>query len=174
MSELPIRCFSKIALHERLIFNSPFISENRIPFQPPTSSQPLRFSHHLSLSSPSSLSSPFNPNKRILQVPISLLPLKDDQARRRIKALAGSRWTIDTDGLDWVSGEKVTANGREEEKDGFIKMSEESFPTGRMNRKWLSDVLDKLVKEANVGNLFFSFQSSLTSLFVFEGISTVY
>jgi hypothetical protein len=38
-------------------------------------------------------------------------------------------------------------------KHGYIKISSEDFPSPDMNLKWAMDVLNKLVKEANVRNL---------------------
>lgn len=49
-----------------------------------------------------------------------------------------------------MEGSQAETKEVAEEEHGEFKMSEESFPDGRMNRKWLSDVLDKLVEEANV------------------------
>lgn len=50
------------------------------------------------------------------------------------------------------------------ERDGTFKMSEESFPDGKMNRKWLSDVLSKLVLESNNPTEEILSQSSLLPL----------
>lgn len=37
-------------------------------------------------------------------------------------------------------------------KHGYIKISSEDFPSPDMNLKWAMDVLNKLVKEANVSH----------------------
>ena len=81
--------------------------------------------------------------KRVIVAPVDLLPLNGEQAIHKIKLLAGPRWTPNppTDG-------GVGLN--EEWKNGFIKISCESFPRPSMNLSWASDTLDKLVEVANV------------------------
>ena len=81
--------------------------------------------------------------KRVIVVPVDQLPLNGEQAIHKIKLLAGPRWTPNPPTDSGV--------GRNEEwKNGFIKISCESFPKAAMNLKWASDTLDKLVEEANV------------------------
>ena len=81
--------------------------------------------------------------KRVIVVPVDQLPLNGEQAIHKIKLLAGPRWTPNPPTDSGV--------GRNEEwKNGFIKISCESFPKATMNLKWVSDTLDKLVDEANV------------------------
>ncbi|KAK4705347.1 small subunit ribosomal protein S35, partial [Phenoliferia sp. Uapishka_3] len=59
--------------------------------------------------------------------PVSRLPLSSDAARHKFKLIAGPRWDSDKD---------------------EVKIACELFPTDRMNEKWCSDVLDKMIKEA--------------------------
>ncbi|KAI0053344.1 hypothetical protein FA95DRAFT_1481854 [Auriscalpium vulgare] len=80
--------------------------------------------------------------KRVLTVPLSRLPLKDEHAFHKARLLAGPRWTP-TPPKD--SGLKA----EEGEGKGFIKISCEDFPEPAMNLKWASDTLDRLVAEAN-------------------------
>lgn len=130
------------------------VAEQRKPFQPPTSSQFLRFSSFISLTSADIFQDPSlaQMQKRSLQVPIDRLPLKDADAIHRFKLLAGPRWVPPQEELEpkipAASGAIVKQS--DAPAHGWFKMSEESFPDGRMNRKWLSDVLEKVVAEANV------------------------
>lgn len=77
-------------------------------------------------------------------VPVAKLPLNGQQARHAIKLLAGPRWT--------PMAPAGSGIGRHEGSDeqGFIKISCEDYPEPGMNLKWISDVLDRLIKEANV------------------------
>ena len=82
--------------------------------------------------------------KRVIVVPVAHLPLKDDAARHSLKLIAGTRWMPipprDSGiGSDEPGGEH-----------GYIKISREDFPRPAMNLKWASDVLDRLIEEANV------------------------
>ena len=81
--------------------------------------------------------------KRIIVVPVDQLPLNGEQAIHKIKLLAGPRWTPNP-----PTDAGVGLN--EEWKNGFIKISCESFPRPSMNLSWASDALDKLVEVANV------------------------
>ena len=75
--------------------------------------------------------------------PVSRLPLKDDDARRRFKLLAGVRWSPEPPKDGGVSP-------NEADEWGWFKLSCEDFPKPAMNLKWASDTLDRLVFEANV------------------------
>lgn len=82
--------------------------------------------------------------KRTIVVPVSRLPLKSEAAIHNCKLLAGSRWTP-TPPLDSGVGESESGS-----EHGYIKISCEDYPQPGMNLKWASDVLDRLVSEANV------------------------
>ena len=87
--------------------------------------------------------------KRVIVAPVDQLPLNGEQAIHKIKLLAGSRWTPNA-----PTDAGVGLN--EESKNGFIKISCESFPRASMNLSWASDTLDKLVEVANVSIYFIS------------------
>ena len=75
---------------------------------------------------------------------MSDLPLKGAQERHTFKLLAGPRWSPIPPTDAGISPEESQS------EDGFIKISCEDFPQPGMNLKWISDVLDRLVLEANV------------------------
>jgi small subunit ribosomal protein S35 len=112
----------------------------RKPFIPPTSTTPLVIrsvnfggeQHPLTA-------------KRTVVVPIAHLPLRNEVAIHRAKLLAGVRWTPDPPRDSGISTDENAS------KHGFIKISCEDFPRANMNLKWISDTVDKLVREANVG-----------------------
>lgn len=89
--------------------------------------------------------------KRTVVVAIGQLPLKNVDAVHKFKVLAGVRWTPDPP-KDGGVGPRET--GREH---GFIKISCEDFPQPAQNLKWISDVIDKLIAEANVSAMFCQF-----------------
>ncbi|ORY72249.1 mitochondrial ribosomal subunit protein-domain-containing protein [Leucosporidium creatinivorum] len=62
-----------------------------------------------------------------IEVSVAKLPLSTDAARHKFKLLAGPRWNSQTDEL---------------------KIACEMYPSAKMNEKWCSDTLDKLIKEA--------------------------
>ena len=84
--------------------------------------------------------------KRVIVVAVSKLPLHSPQAIHKLKLLAGPRWS-DRPPRD-------AGIGLEEDKrvgeHGYIKISCEDFPKPAMNLKWGSDILDNMLKEANV------------------------
>jgi small subunit ribosomal protein S35 len=82
--------------------------------------------------------------KRVVVAPVAHLPLQNDVARHNFKLIAGVRWTQEPPP---DSGVGVGEQGGEH---GYIKISCEDFPRSAMNLKWASDVLDRLIKEANV------------------------
>lgn len=70
-------------------------------------------------------------------------------ARRKLLLLAGVRWDpmgeeINYEDLRLLEKEAI------EKGLGMIKISSERFPEERMNLKWCSDTIDKLIEEANV------------------------
>ncbi|PAV22397.1 mitochondrial ribosomal small subunit component [Pyrrhoderma noxium] len=81
--------------------------------------------------------------KRTVVVAVSDLPLKGAQERHTFKLLAGPRWSPTPPTDAGISPEESQS------EDGFIKISCEDFPQPGMNLKWISDVLDRLVLEAN-------------------------
>ncbi|BGP13928.1 hypothetical protein JCM10213_002572 [Rhodosporidiobolus nylandii] len=70
--------------------------------------------------------------KVTVRVPVSALPLKTPEQRHKFKLLAGARWTPPLDG----------------EGEGSVKIACELFPSERMNEKWCSDTLEKMIAEA--------------------------
>lgn len=76
--------------------------------------------------------------------PVSSLPLKDAAAVRRLQVLAGPRWTPGFPGRAEASLEGSA------DQLGYVKISEDRYPAGRMNRKSVSDMLERLVAAANV------------------------
>lgn len=82
--------------------------------------------------------------KRVLVVPLSHLALKNEHAIHKAKLVAGVRWSPEP---PRDSGVGDSEEGREH---GYIKIACEDFPEAEMNLKWASDVLDRLVEEANV------------------------
>ena len=115
------------------------ISEFREPFVPPPTDRPIvvRSIDYGGEEHPAT-------TKRSVVVAVSRLPLKDAKARHVLKLLAGPRWSP-TPPRDAGIGPNEA-----HEYDGYIKISCEDFPQPGMNLKWISDVLDKMVEEANV------------------------
>jgi small subunit ribosomal protein S35 len=136
---LMLRQRRKILYHLRLIEHEmPKLVSFRKPFIPPTSSTPLivRSISYGGEEHPATV-------KRVVVAPVAYLPLKDDVARHNLKIIAGVRWTP-TPPVD--SGVGAGEQGGEH---GYVKISCEDFPRPAMNLKWASDVLDRLVQEAN-------------------------
>ncbi|GAA5900357.1 mitochondrial 37S ribosomal protein mS35 RSM24 [Sporobolomyces salmoneus] len=99
----------------------------RQPFFPPNASThfiQVRHQHYQGESHPAS-------RKISIIVPLSSLSLTPSQLHK-FKLLAGPRFTPSTDG----PGE------------GTFKLSCELYPSEKMNEKWCSDTLDKLLSEA--------------------------
>ena len=118
------------------------------PFQAPNPS-----THYLRVTSFLNTSDPTDPlsSKKLLRVPVSRLPLAGPENVNRFKLLAGTRW-IPPKGTraDGTLAEEAKKQLSEDDVEGWFEMSEEGWKEGRMNRKWLSDVLDGLVRESNV------------------------
>ncbi|GAA5931309.1 mitochondrial 37S ribosomal protein mS35 RSM24 [Sporobolomyces koalae] len=104
----------------------------RQPFQPPPSSThfvQVRHQHYQGESHPAS-------RKVTISVPVSQLELASNPKQlHKFKLLAGPRFTPSLS----------TQHG---DREGTFKLSCELFPSERMNEKWCSDTLDKLVAEA--------------------------
>lgn len=111
----------------------------RKPFVPPTKDTPLvvRSISYGGEEHPATV-------KRVVVAPVAHLPLKDDAARHNLKLIAGSRWTPSP------PRDSGIAAGGEGAEHGYVKVSCEDFPRPAMNLKWASDLLDRLVVEANV------------------------
>lgn len=84
--------------------------------------------------------------KRTIVTPVSRLPLKNEAAIHKFKLLAGVRWSIEPPKDGGIGLSEMEACGEH----GYFKISCEDFPQSAMNLKWASDVIDRLVAEANV------------------------
>ncbi|KAM0792276.1 hypothetical protein ACM66B_004967 [Microbotryomycetes sp. NB124-2] len=91
-------------------------------FEPPTKRQmiKLRRQHYQGEDHPAA-------RKVNITFTVAQLPLSSDKARHKFKLLAGPRWNSLTD---------------------EVKIACELFPTDKMNEKWCSDTLDKMIAEA--------------------------
>jgi small subunit ribosomal protein S35 len=97
--------------------------EHAKPFVPPTDSQILRFKTHNYMGEPHPVES-----KCVLNVKVDLLGL-NDQERHKLLVLSGPRYNPES---------------------GELTLSSEKFPYVNQNKKYLSDLLDKLIAEAKV------------------------
>ena len=91
--------------------------------------------------------------RRTALFPVAGLPLSGPEAIHRAKIIAGPRWTPGQPGLQELEeqGNKGFNAGPEDiGREGWIKIAEHRFPSGRMNRKSISDIIDRLVEAANV------------------------
>jgi small subunit ribosomal protein S35 len=82
--------------------------------------------------------------KRVLVAPISMLPLNGPKAIHTFKIIAGVHWTIDP------PKDSGLGKGEPVDEHGYIKISSENFPEPNQNLKWVNDVLDRMICEANV------------------------
>lgn len=82
--------------------------------------------------------------KRVVVVPVSRLAFERPEARHTFKLLAGQRWSLSPPRDSGLSPTEIN------DPEGYIKIACEDFPQPGMNLKWISDVLDRLVQEANV------------------------
>ncbi|KAK4053775.1 37S ribosomal protein S24, mitochondrial [Microbotryomycetes sp. JL201] len=91
-------------------------------FEPPSKRQMIRLrrQHYQGEQHPAS-------RKVDITVSVADLPLSSDNARHKFKLIAGPRWNSLTD---------------------EVKIACEQFPTDKMNEKWCSDTLDKMLAEA--------------------------
>ena len=95
--------------------------------------------------------------KRVIIVAVSKLPLHSPQAIHKLKLLAGPRWSDRPprdSGVGLEEDEKIGQHG-------YIKISCDDFPEPAMNVKWGCDILDGLLKEANVCPVTMSINLSL-------------
>ncbi|GAB5589673.1 37S ribosomal protein S24 [Umbelopsis nana] len=102
-------------------YEIPKLSEHAKPFVPPTDSQILRFKTHNYMGEPHPVES-----KCVLNVKVDLLGL-NDQERHKLLVLSGPRYNPES---------------------GELTLSSEKFPYVNQNKKYLSDLLDKLIAEA--------------------------
>lgn len=95
------------------------------------------------------LSDPESPlqQKAVVIAPVSALPLEGADALRRFKVLAGPRWTP-----GWPGRMELEQAAEGVGAEGYVKISEETYATMRMNRKSASDMLERLVAAANDAN----------------------
>jgi len=136
---LMLRQQRQILYHLRLIEHEmPKLVLFRKPFIPPTDLTPLivRSISYGGEEHPATV-------KRVIVTPVAHLPLKDDLARHNLKLIAGVRWTPTPPSDSGVGA------GEQGGEHGYVKISCEDFPRPAMNLKWASDVLDRLVQEAN-------------------------
>ncbi|GAA6051174.1 hypothetical protein JCM3770_002574 [Rhodotorula araucariae] len=111
----------------------------RQPFTPPSPSAVVRVRHQHYQGEPHPAS-----RKVTITAPVAALPLATPAARHKFKLLAGARWTPPL----------VAGNAADAADHGEVKLSCEMFPSERMNEKWCSDTLDKLLAEAATGDSF--------------------
>jgi len=114
---------------------------------PPT--KPIRVSQTIDLMWPEHRIN----HRRSAIIPVAALPLKDADAIKRCKLIAGPRWTPGRPGVDETAYQTNRGfNGGAEDigKEGWLKMTGEKLDNGRMNRKMISDNLDRLIQAANV------------------------
>ncbi|KAH8552942.1 mitochondrial ribosomal subunit protein-domain-containing protein [Umbelopsis sp. PMI_123] len=102
-------------------YEIPKLSEHAKPFVPPNSSQILRFKTQNYMGEPHPVES-----KCVLNVKVDLLGLTD-QERHKLLVLSGPRYNPET---------------------GELTLSSEKFPYVKQNKKYLSDLLDKLIVES--------------------------
>ncbi|KAJ9109770.1 hypothetical protein QFC19_002000 [Naganishia cerealis] len=123
------------------------LEQQRKPFQPPSKDRCLRFSTTIDLTLSPNVSprQTAHTHKSVVNLPISRLPLNDAAAIHRFKLLAGPRWIPPKDA---VLQQKSQAEGQVDEH-GSFKMSQDSFGDVRLNRQWLMDTIQRLIKEAN-------------------------
>ncbi|GAA5996332.1 mitochondrial 37S ribosomal protein mS35 RSM24 [Rhodotorula paludigena] len=107
----------------------------RQPFVPPSPSAVVQVRHQHYQGEPHPAS-----RKVTLSVPVSALPLRTPQQTHKLKLLAGARWTPP------LPGAGTRQQGKKDE--GTLKIACELFPSERMNEKWCSDTLDKLLAAA--------------------------
>lgn len=121
-------------------------------YKPPLKESILRFRSHHYQGEP-------HPSTRKSVVTLNVKDLYDSgrlhdtiAARRKLLLLAGVRW-------DPMGEEIYTENTEDLERQaleeglGRIRISCERYPEERMNLKWCSDTIDKLIEEANVSGL---------------------
>ncbi|KAE9408188.1 hypothetical protein BT96DRAFT_954130 [Gymnopus androsaceus JB14] len=81
-------------------------------------------------------------SKRVVVVAVDELPLTDKDSVHKFKLLAGARWSLKPPTNSGVSELAPWGNG-------FVKISCEDFLHPAQNLKWISDTLDRLIREAN-------------------------
>lgn len=147
------RMRERVELIKKIEADRAVLQSQRKAFTPPTA--PIRIRSTIDLANPGSL----HQQKQVLLVPVSALPLSSPEAIQRAKHIAGPRWSPGRPGPGELEPETeqglreagVFELGKDKDigKDGWIKISEEKFPDARMNRRSLSDTLERLVAAAN-------------------------
>ncbi|ORY31276.1 mitochondrial ribosomal subunit protein-domain-containing protein [Naematelia encephala] len=133
-------------LHEKVEIHRQLLQEQRRPFQPPTA--PIRITSTVDLTFPDVPIA----NKRVLLAPVAALPLSSPDAIHRFKLLAGPRWSPGRPGekeMEYEGNKGYNAGDEKLGREGWIKISEATYPSARMNRKSASDILDRLIATAN-------------------------
>lgn len=123
----------------------------RKPFTPPSAREvvQVRHQHYQGEDHPAA-------RKVVLTVPVASLPLKTPAAVHKLQLLAGARWeppVPEALRLKSYKGKERSLAPEGKEDQGTLKIACELFPASRMNEKWCSDTLDKLLAEANVSAL---------------------
>ncbi|KWU46479.1 hypothetical protein RHOSPDRAFT_15122 [Rhodotorula sp. JG-1b] len=119
----------------------------RKPFTPPSAREvvQVRHQHYQGEDHPAA-------RKVVLTVPVASLPLKTPAAVHKLQLLAGARWeppVPEALRLKSYKGKERSLAPEGKEDQGTLKIACELFPASRMNEKWCSDTLDKLLAEAN-------------------------
>ncbi|GAA5965341.1 hypothetical protein JCM8115_002260 [Rhodotorula mucilaginosa] len=119
----------------------------RKPFTPPSAREVIqvRHQHYQGEDHPAA-------RKVVLTVPVASLPLKTPAAVHKLQLLAGARWeppVPEALRLKSFKGKERSLAPEGKEDQGTLKIACELFPASRMNEKWCSDTLDKLLAEAN-------------------------
>jgi small subunit ribosomal protein S35 len=86
-----------------------------------------------------------------------------DAARKKLLLLAGVRWDSMGEEVGYQDDMKNFEKVAIEKGVGQIKINCERYPEERMNLKWCSDTIDKLIEEANVSADFARESMRLTS-----------
>jgi small subunit ribosomal protein S35 len=123
--------------------------EFRKEYQPPAPENILRFrSHHYQGEA--------HPSTRKSVVTVNVADLfksgrlaSSTAAKKKLILLAGVRWDAMGAEFEYPSTESFEQAVLEKGL-GRIKISCERYPEERMNLKWCSDTIDKLIEEANV------------------------
>ncbi|KOS16058.1 hypothetical protein Malapachy_3517 [Malassezia pachydermatis] len=139
----------------RLMANEfPKLKDLHEPFQPPAASSFLtfKFTHYQGEEHPDA-------SKVVLTLPVRDLfqskALTSMAAKHKFLLLAGPRWQPPTASLveRWnaakQSGDKTWEALASESDLGTVKIASKTYPNESQNMKWCSDVLDKMVSEAN-------------------------
>ena len=138
--------------HGRLTYTRDILGQRAVAFRNPCPPPPARtvprarHHQHQGEDHPAA-------RKVVLTVPVASLPLKTPAAVHKLQLLAGARWeppVPEALRLKSFKGKERSLAPEGKEDQGTLKIACELFPASRMNEKWCSDTLDKLLAEANV------------------------